>query len=274
MEFADQGEYPLSTPIVPSTSALLRALACAQPHCPCHRAEVRGHGLTHCPTHDDQHPSLSVSERDGVVLWNCKAGCDQGVITRAIRLLFPDPERGRHVVKPTSTGGVRTVYDYKIARHVRLDFPDKTKRMWWEPGGIKMADLPLWNGDLLRESRFDNEPVLLVEGEKDANRGVAFGFCAVSLPGGASQRDFGDALVPLRGRVVVLIPDRDDPGRHLMQAVLSALILEGVAVVKMLVLPPESHDLSDFLDAAADEDVRGARAGLKAMIEMAEVVYE
>lgn len=264
-----------------TADALLRALACSQVHCVCHRAVSRGRGLTHCPSHDDRNPSLSVSDRDGVVLWNCKAGCDQGVITRAVHQLFPLPERTTHVTaRPPPRGPAReTVYDYGLARHVRLDFPDGTKRMWWEPGGVRMADLPLWNGDLLRESRFDTEPVLLVEGEKDANRGVMLGFCCVSLPGGASQRDFGTALAPLLGRVVVLIPDQDDQGRHLMHAVLEALIKLDVSpppgiVVKMVVLPPESHDLSDFLDAAADGDPVGARVALKYMIASAEVVYE
>jgi DNA primase len=167
-----------------------------------------------------------------------------------------------------------TIYEYPgHVKHHRLDFPDKTKRMWWEPGGIKMSDLPLWNGDLLRESRFDNEPVLLVEGEKDANRGVEFGFCAVSLPGGASQRDFGDALVPLRDRDVVLIPDSDQPGSLLMKYVAAALTVVGVARIRVLQMLPSDHDLSDLLNADADADPRGAQAALLAMIDAADTLW-
>lgn len=247
--------------------ALLRALACANPHCPCQKAVARGSGVTHCPAHDDGRPSLSVSVRDGRVLWNCFAGCDGRVITDAIYQLFPKPERSSPDVKEP------TVYDYGAARHLRLDLPDGTKRMWWEPKGTRMADLPLWNGDMLAESRFDGEPVLLVEGEKDANNGVRLGFLCVSLPGGASQRDFGKALEPLAGRDVVLIPDQDKPGLALMQHVAAALAKGGAKSVRILELPPSDHDLSDFLKGTTYAELRGARQAVKDMIENAEAVW-
>jgi hypothetical protein len=166
----------------------------------------------------------------------------------------------------------RIEYDYGIAKHIRINTPDG-KRMWWEPKGVSMADLPLWNGDLLRESRFDGEPVLLVEGEKDANRGVMFGFCCVSLPGGASQRNFGAALEPLKGRDVVLVPDKDKPGLALMERVSSALVAVGVKSLKLLRLPPSDHDLSNFLNDAADDDPRGARVALRDCIDTALVLW-
>lgn len=77
----------MSNPIVPTASALLRALACGNPHCPCHRSERVGHGLTHCPAHGDEHPSLSVTQGRVAALWKCHAGCDQRSVTQAIREL-------------------------------------------------------------------------------------------------------------------------------------------------------------------------------------------
>jgi hypothetical protein len=70
-----------------SADALLRALACANQHCPCHRSVSLGRGLTHCPAHDDQHPSLSVQPGRVAVLWKCHAGCDRGDVALAIRNL-------------------------------------------------------------------------------------------------------------------------------------------------------------------------------------------
>lgn len=67
--------------------ALLRALACGNPHCVCHQSVTKGSGLTHCPAHDDQHPSLSVSEGRVAVLWKCHAGCDRRDVAQAIRNL-------------------------------------------------------------------------------------------------------------------------------------------------------------------------------------------
>jgi hypothetical protein len=68
-----------------NASALLRALACGQPQCPCHRSERAGHGLTHCPAHDDEHPSLSVTQGRVAALWKCWAGCDRAAVTQAIK---------------------------------------------------------------------------------------------------------------------------------------------------------------------------------------------
>jgi hypothetical protein len=163
----------------------------------------------------------------------------------------------------------RIEYDYGIAKHIRIDTPEG-KRMWWEPKGTRMSDLPLWNGDMLAEHRFDGEPVLFVEGEKDANSGVMLGFLCVSLPGGASQRDFGDALKPLAGRDIVLLPDRDAPGYGLMNAVAPALKKVRAARLRWLLLPGDDHDLSDFLKGTSYAELRGARVAMKDMIEAAE----
>lgn len=167
----------------------------------------------------------------------------------------------------------RTEYDYGTAKHIRLDMPEGGKRMWWEPKGTRMSDLPLWNGDMIPESRFDGEPILIVEGEKDANNGVRLGFLCVSLPGGASQRDFGDALKPLAGRDVVLIPDQDKPGLALMQAIADALVAVGVKSIRLLELPPSDHDLSDFLKGTTYAELRGARVAMHDMIENADVIF-
>jgi DNA primase len=95
----------------------------------------------------------------------------------------------------------------------------------------------------------------------------------VSLPGGASQRDFGDALVPLRDRDVVLIPDSDQPGSLLMKYVAAALTVVGVARIRVLQMLPSDHDLSDLLNADADADPRGAQAALLAMIDAADTLW-
>src|SRR5215210_6592069 len=43
-----------------SNRRLTAALACGQNNCPCATTARSGAGLTHCPSHDDEHPSLSV----------------------------------------------------------------------------------------------------------------------------------------------------------------------------------------------------------------------
>jgi hypothetical protein len=61
--------------------------------------------------------------------------------------------------------------------------------------------------------------VWFVEGEKAVDACTDKGLVAVSLPGGASQQRFGNALDPLLERDVILWADNDDAGRALMQRV-------------------------------------------------------
>jgi DNA primase len=45
----------------------------------------RGSGWTaRCPAHDDNNPSLSISERSGKILVHCFAGCDQEDVIDAL----------------------------------------------------------------------------------------------------------------------------------------------------------------------------------------------
>ncbi len=64
-------------------------------------------GPTHCPAHDDRHPSLSVHVRDGRVLRHCQAGCAQDAVTAALRAryLLADRRNG-HRPEPKATKGV------------------------------------------------------------------------------------------------------------------------------------------------------------------------
>ncbi len=57
-----------------------------------------------CPGHDDDNPSLVVSEGDdGKVLFNCKAGCDFPKIVSAMGMT----EKDMFPVDPTSNGDLR-----------------------------------------------------------------------------------------------------------------------------------------------------------------------
>jgi hypothetical protein len=104
-------------------------------------------------------------------------------------------------------------------------------------GSIKPAALPLYNASAVLAAPAGAR-IVVCEGEKaadalhDAARrdGVADRLVAVSLPGGASQVDFGAALGVLAGRDVALWPDFDPPdkfdrhpGEALMRRVALAL---------------------------------------------------
>ncbi len=43
------------------------------------------YGTARCPAHNDRHPSLSITERDGKLLVKCFAGCDQAAVWNALK---------------------------------------------------------------------------------------------------------------------------------------------------------------------------------------------
>lgn len=55
---------------------------CSNPGCICHRRD----GNVHCPVphHRDTHPSFSVREKAGKVLFHCHAGCSQREVILAL----------------------------------------------------------------------------------------------------------------------------------------------------------------------------------------------
>jgi hypothetical protein len=71
-------------PVTSSVTRLVGALQCNDSRCDCHRNR-RDKCTLHCPAHDDQRPSLSLSVQDNKVLLHCFAGCSQDAVIDALR---------------------------------------------------------------------------------------------------------------------------------------------------------------------------------------------
>ena len=103
-----------------------------------------------------------------------------------------------------------------IAQKIRFE----PKSFGWENAdgseGVSERDLPLYGAHQLPKN--PRKAVFFVEGEKaaDALR-KKLRVPAVCLPGGAGTRPTTKQLLPLKGRTVVLWPDKDSPGRALMR---------------------------------------------------------
>jgi Protein of unknown function (DUF3987) len=202
-----------------------------------------------CPAHDDQKNSLSVSVGDGGrVLLHCHAGCPYGRIAALVGLTAND-NKAHRIVK---------VYDYRdrdgvsLYQVVRFEPKGFAVRRPDGCGGfiynIKNVPRVLYRLPELLATRLD-QPVLIVEGEKDADRLSALGFIITTNFGGSSKwhKEYSKEL---QGRRVVIIPDNDDAGRAHAQQVARSLI--GIAAsVKIVELPgmPPKGDVSDYLDA-------------------------
>lgn len=114
----------------------------------------------------------------------------------------------------------------------------------WQSGGARKRLLPYRIQDWGSSSY-----VVIVEGEKCVDALYGIGICATTFCGGCNGwRDYYVSL--FAGRQVLLLPDNDDPGRHLMETVEKALMLEGVSPER-IILPglPEGGDVIDWVKA-------------------------
>lgn len=247
------------------------ALSCGRGGCGCANGQN-----THCPgpshRNGDRNPSLTVHDRDGTTLVNCKGGCDQADVISELqnRDLWPRREEYAPARDAQPTKIVAT-YDYRDAsgglnfQVVRMDPKDFRQRRPKKGGGWegKAGDRSLVYRlpELLASS--DDEIVFKVEGEKDADRLAALGLVATTAAGGAGKWSDGNSRW-LAERRVVILPDNDAAGAK-DAAVAAASISMVAARCATVRLPglPEKGDVSDWLDTG------GTPAKLVALAEAA-----
>lgn len=189
-----------------------------------------------CPAHDDSSPSLSVSPRrdgKGVVL-HCHAGCDTTAVVAALGLtmadLFDEP-------KARQVFSARRDYRYPDGRVVHR----RPGKSFPQSGNTKGRSL--FNADRLGEA----STVYVVEGEKDAEAiGEIAGAVAVCSAMGAKKAHRSD-WEPLRGKHVVIIADKDEPGRE--HAAQVAELVRDIAASVRIAEAKAGKDAADHLAA-------------------------
>ncbi len=218
-----------------------------------HGSQVRGTSAQ-CPAHEDRQASLSIGQgRDGALV-NCHAGCATDEVLEALGLsaadLFDEPR------EPRRDDVVIAVYAYTDERGAPLFFVErragKRFRQYHLTGGGKAWNLrgvrrvPYRLPQLLGAAR-SGQAIYVAEGEKDVHALEAAGAAATCNPMGAGKwraeyaRYFGGA-----GKVIV-IADRDEPGRQ-HAAQVAASLREVVAEVEV-VEAAEGKDAADHLAA-------------------------
>jgi len=213
--------------------------------------DSRGEYVAWCPFHDDgngkppHQPNLCVSERGFI----CHACGEKGSLTKLAKKLGIEMENLNNQIEAT--------YDYldedgnplfqqvrKPGKRFMARRPDGKGDWIWNLKEVKRV---LYNLPELT-SRTD-EPVFIVEGEKDADRLMKEGLLATTNPNGANKwRD--EYSNYLQGRDVFIIPDNDEPGRKHAESVAKSVVKVANSV-KIIELPdlPEKGDVSDWLDA-------------------------
>ena len=133
---------------------------------------------------------------------------------------------------------------------------DGTPRVLYRLPEILKADPDTW--------------IFVVEGELDADNMRALGLFVTCNPGGAGKwgRLADDSA--LHGRRVVILPDKDSPGRRHAQEVAHAL--HGKATeVKVVELPGDSKDASDWITTRDGHSQEETRAELLGLVDAAPV---
>ena len=219
-----------------------------------------------CPAHYDQHASLSVGQPNGKILLKCHAGCDQDAVIAALRArgLWPEP-------KPRSQKEIAATYAYTDARgkllHEVVRFKPKDFRQrrldgiggWiWNLQGVE--HVPFRLPEVLKAIE-DDQPIVIVEGEKDVESLRQHGITATCNSGGACKWTSAHSKW-LKGATVYVIPDNDAPGRDHAKQVAGTLrgIAKHVSIVELPNLPAKG-DVSDWLAAG------GTREALQAIFD-------
>lgn len=219
-----------------------------------------------CPAHDDNIASLSVSNGDKGIILFCHAGCSAEKIIERLGLEMTDLFKDEPKKNGNGKFHVKAEYNYKdeqgnlLYQAVRLDPKDFRQRRpddadgWiWNLQGVPrvLYRLP----ELLAADPDDY--VFVVEGEKDVENLRVLGLVATCNVGGAGKWR-NEYSLWLANRIVIIIPDNDDPGRIHAQQVYNSLTQSNIgAVARILELPglPMKGDVSDWLAAGGDADL-------------------
>ena len=178
------------------------------------------------PGHSGADRSVSIRSIEDRVLVNCHAGEQLDDVLAAVGLqmrdLFDNPKG--------------STYSYPDGRQVHRS-PDKKFRQSGNTQGRS-----LFRADRLA----DAETVYVVEGEQDVLAIESAGGTAVCSAMGAGKAHLFD-WEPLRGKQVVIVADRDEPGRRHANDV--ADLLRGIAEMVSIVEAAEGKDAADHVAA-------------------------
>lgn len=191
-----------------------------------------------CPSHDDAEASLGIAEGDEGILLNCYAGCDTQKVLDAMGLEMRDL-----FYRQTNYSEPEAIYQYRDEMGTVLfeavRFPGKKFKQrhqgpdaeWvWNLQGVRRV---LYRLPEIIEAVEAGQTIYVCEGEKDVHALLDQGFQATCNPMGAGKwrPEFAEYLT---GANVVIVADRDEPGRNHAENVKNSLVgkARGIWVVQ------------------------------------------
>ena len=165
-------------------------------------------------------------------------------------------------IKPKSPpldelGPVTAKWDYRdgdgnlIANVYRYDPPGGKQFRPWDVINRKTQapdPRPLYNQPGIKAAH----DIVLVEGEKSAQALINVGVCATTAMNGAKAPIEKTDWSPLKGKRVLVWPDKDGPGWQYAMAASQAILVSGAISVSVLLPPDDKPDKWDAADAVED----------------------
>ena len=198
---------------------------------------------------------------DSIDLWAYFNNCSVSDAIKQLKEQFNLGD-GPHTKQPSR---IVSVYDYKgqdstliyqVLRKEPKAFiqrrPDGNNGWKYDLQGIE--PLPYRLPEIMA-AMSKGKVIVIVEGEKDADKLAALGFASTCNSGGAGKWTELHSKYFQSGVEVVIIPDNDESGRKHADSVASQLLGRGchVKVVSLLGLPPKG-DVSDWLEAGHSKE--------------------
>ena len=210
--------------------------------------------MARCPAHEDKVQSLQVTERSDLSSWvHCHAGCPRDDILAALGITFADLFAKEEPPEISATYDYRDMAGKLLYQAVRYN-PKSFKQRRPKPDGSGWT----WNmaavkGKLvayrLNELKGQTH-VVVVEGEKDADRLISLGVSATTNIGGAKKWTpaVTESLVQAGIQKVIILPDNDEAGKTHADHVRGMIRAGGITarVVPLDGLPVHG-DVSDWL---------------------------
>src|SRR5688572_23496406 len=212
--------------------------------------------MAKCPGHRDGTASLKIDVgTDGRILLKCFAGCETPAIVDAAGITMRD-------LMPVTSGaeGMVVTYDYKrpdgtlayqVVRRPSKRFSQRRPDAagGWIPNLQGITPLTYRLPELT-----DRVTVVVVEGEKDADRLWSLGIPATCNSGGAGKWKHIHTIQLRDAGVknVAVIPDNDAPGRAHADTVAGTCAAAGLTA--KIVTLTAGKDVSDFLDSGYAKD--------------------
>lgn len=195
------------------------------------RVEKRqGYYVSRCPAHEDGIASLSIREaEDGKLLVRCHAGCTYESIIAALGVTSlsggeTTDDEAEVVYTYTDENGTPLFESVRLAgKKFRQRHISNGEYVW----GLKDVRRVLYRLPEVLEQAFQNKLVIVCEGEKDVEALREAGQVATCNPMGAGKwlDEYSQCLV---GASVVIVVDKDEPGRKHAKQVKESLKKHGI----------------------------------------------